>query len=235
MKLNTHLIELRYTIIYSFICIFFSSMVCYLNKEKLIVLIADNLLLLKYSFIYTDFTEAILSYITISIIFGIYISLPIFVLNLYLFLLPAIYEKELIKIKRIINICIFTYLFSIFSYKMFIIPNIFMFFLSFESVDLLTFLPKFQDFVYFFIELFIYFSLCLSIPIIFFIIEIIFNISFYSYISSSRGIIIFFILVFSAIFAAADVISLFLFSLPIIFFFEVSFFILSIFHSLREH
>ena len=233
MKFNSYILELRYTVIYSFICILFSSMICYLNKEKLIVLIADNLLLLKYSFIYTNFTEAILSYISISIIFGIYISLPILVLNIYLFLLPAVYQKELVKIKRIINIGVFTYIFSILTYKIFIIPNIFMFFLSFESADLLTFLPKFQDFVYFVVELFLYFSLCLSIPIFFFILEILLNISFYSYISSSRGFIIFFILVFSAIFAAADIISLFLFSLPIIIFFEISFFLLSVIHYLR--
>jgi Sec-independent protein secretion pathway component TatC len=79
MKINTYLKELQYTIIYSLISILFSSLISYQNKEKLIVLISDNLLQLKYTFIYTNFTEAILSYITISLIFGIYISLPILV------------------------------------------------------------------------------------------------------------------------------------------------------------
>ena len=134
-NLNYHFKELRNRILFClifFIVIFGFSL---LFSKEIYQLFLKIILLNKIEIerlIFTSPTEIFFSYIKISFLFSCFLSIPIFLIELYLFLSPALYKNEK---KTILLIFFFApilfILGALFSYFI-IIPLALEFFLNFE-------------------------------------------------------------------------------------------------------
>ncbi len=100
MDFFEHLEELRKRIIYSFIYILFFSSLIFPFSNKVIEFISEPV---KKLYFFSP-QEAIFIRLKISFAIGIVLSLPFVIHQIYLFILPALTEKE----KKIANIFIFS-------------------------------------------------------------------------------------------------------------------------------
>jgi sec-independent protein translocase protein TatC len=138
MTVQEHFLELRKRIFISlfFFVIFF--FVSYFFSEKIYqFLLAPfakiSLVNQDHQLIYTSPTEAFTTYLKLSFYSALFFSFPIFFLQLYLFLSPALYKNEKKNILKIFFFITFLFLFgAIFAYY-FILPLALKFFASFGN------------------------------------------------------------------------------------------------------
>lgn len=138
-SLQSHLRELRNRILFSLLFLIFAFVTCYLISDKIYEFLLKPFIEISQKerkLIYTSPSEAFLTYLKLSFHSALFISTPIFLSQIYLFLAPALYKKEK---KNILSIFFLSSLFFIsgvlFSYFL-ILPIALKFFISFESQNL---------------------------------------------------------------------------------------------------
>lgn len=138
---------------------------CYYYKETILFIIinSNNLFLNsneKPYFIFTNVTEIFYVYFELVTFISNQILLFIFAYQVIMFLSLGLYQLELKRIKKIFQICLLTWLFSLILLFNFIIPFTWKFFLSFQvnSNDkrLISFFfeAKLNEYFYYFIDLY---------------------------------------------------------------------------------
>lgn len=230
--ISEHFTELRRRVFFSVIFFFITFICCYFFSQEIYqfllkpfaeILPNDN----SHRLIYTNPSEAFITYIKLSFYLAILISLPIFILEFYLFLSPALYENEK---KNLLLIIFFTPAFFffgvIFSYY-FALPLALKFFISFETqgfanlqnfpIQLETKISEYLNFIF---SLFFAFGLTFLSPIfLLFLIKI----GFLSIddLKKKRRFWIVIIFIISAILTPPDVLSQITLSILMILFFEI--------------
>jgi sec-independent protein translocase protein TatC len=100
MPLLDHLIELRKRLMWCFVSVILSFLVCYQFKERIYDFLAHPLYLAMankpgaHEMIYTGLTEAFFTYIKMSVWAAICISFPIIAVQLWKFVAPGLYKNE---------------------------------------------------------------------------------------------------------------------------------------------
>jgi sec-independent protein translocase protein TatC len=163
-----NLIEFKNRLMYSFVMFTLIALISFFYKESLLYFVIKSSLFQTENelpfFIYTNLTEVFLTYIKLSILTGIYLTAPFFLLHLWLFFIPGLYKFEYQRAKRIFIIFIYLWLFNnLFIYN-FLFPCIWNFFLRFEtdsskSPVRLCFEIKLNEYIEFLLTTIIYFSL----------------------------------------------------------------------------
>ncbi len=236
MSYFDHIKELRKRLILCFLFMLICFIFFFINAEIVSNILVKPLYnLLKNDdkrMIFTGLPEVFISYLKISLFASFLCSFPFFILQLSIFISPALYKKEKVFFKPIsFLIPILFFLGVIFAYFI-LIPIIWKFFLSFESV---------QSSDYFSIELesrmgeymklimYLLFSCGLSFlfPILLIILAKLKIVNVES-LRKQRKFFFIGILIFSALFTPPDIVSQLGIAIPLICFFEISLLLINV-------
>ncbi len=226
-----HLTELRSRIIRSLLFFLFASIFCYTFRDDIYNLITYPLLSTLESnhiankLIYTKVTEAFTS--TISIIFSsaLFISIPYFAIQLWLFITPALYKNEKQQFFPYILITPILFLCGIIFCYFLVLPQAFDFLISFAGGEAkltpLVLQAKITEYIDLTITLLTAFGICFLLPI-FLILLIKFNILERYTLIKFRKYAIIIIFIIAAILTPPDIISQILLAIPLMLMYELS-------------
>lgn len=164
--LGEHLVELRRRVVISLGTIVFCSLIAYVfSREITQFLIAP--LFSAYpqlaQLVYTNLTEAFISYLKVSVLVGLIVSFPVLLYEFWVFVAPGLHPWE----KKVGWQVVFwaTLLFSggvVFAYFV-VMPELLAFFLSFAGNDLKP-LPRLDAYLTFVVRTSLAFGLAFEIP-----------------------------------------------------------------------
>nr|NP_044778.1 Sec-independent protein translocase component TatC [Reclinomonas americana]O21266.1 RecName: Full=Uncharacterized tatC-like protein ymf16 [Reclinomonas americana]AAD11893.1 Sec-independent protein translocase component TatC [Reclinomonas americana] len=221
----THLYEIRLRIIYLLYSIFLTCFCSYQYKEEIFYLL---FIPLSKNFIYTDLIEAFITYIKLSIIVGIYLSYPIFLYQIWSFLIPGffLYEKKLFRLLCLTSIFLY-FLGSCIGYYL-LFPIAFTFFLGFQKLGkdqlfTIELQAKIHEYLILNTKLIFSLSICFQLPVLILFLFKIYPKTYLWLIHKRRFIYLFFFIL-AAILSPPDILSQFILVIPLILFFEISLF-----------
>lgn len=227
MPLIDHFIEFRKRFIIALLSFIFIFVICWSYKSQILKAFTYPILQnssIKY-LISTKITEVFASYLEICFISAFILSIPILILQIILFISPALKKSEKINVYTlIIASCILFVIGLLFAYFI-IIPIIFDFFLSFQNIKQinlsLNIEPKISEYINLMKSMLISFALAFQLPIILIILLKIGVVSIKN-LQDNRRYAILFSFIIGAILTPPDVVSQIILALPLMFLYEIS-------------
>lgn len=212
-----HLEEIRRRIIICLVALIIASIIGFTFVDKI-----RRLLLLpagQIQLIYINPTEALIVNIRVAILFGIILAMPVFIVQFFAYILPALYKNE----KRVLVPMVFAMLVMfiigiLFSYKI-AFPFTIKFFLQFASSDLV---PMFTitEYISFVTKFLVLFGVVFQLPLLFIILGAM-NVVDSSILSKSRKYVIIALAIIAAIITPPDAISQLMVLIPLWILFEI--------------
>ena len=220
-----HLEELRQRVIKCFFSIFIFSILTYYFSDNIITFLINPVVDLKISFQVLKITSIFLIKISLSLIFGVLLSLPIILYQFLVFILPA-FENKVTTLK------IFKYLFVnilffisglIFGYYV-LVPMSLKFFTSLSaSLNYINLNYTLENYLFYIVWLMIISSFIFQLPFILIIFNRIGIIS-KNYLRKHRRSIILAFFILAAFFTPPDPLSQIIVVIPLYLLFEISIF-----------
>jgi sec-independent protein translocase protein TatC len=176
--------------------------------------------------IYTNLTEAFLTYLKLSLLASIFLTSPFLALQFYLFISPALYKKEKNFILAILFFCpALFFMGALMVYKL-VLPLAFKFFLSFQNLNPKNSLPielqaKISEYLDLVMQLIFAFGVAFQLPIIL-ICLVKFGILSVEGLRKKRKYWIVIIFSIAAVITPPDVLSQFALALPMLLLYEIS-------------
>ena len=171
-----HMIELRRRLIYCAVVFCLAFVVCYSFSEHIFeFLVAPLAQLLKGQsrrLIYTNLTEAFLTYIKVGLFGAFALTFPLISVQIWAFIAPGLYRKEKRFVAPILlGTPLLFFAGAAFAYYV-VFPLAYSFFLSFESAATPVMLAiqleaKVSEYLSFVMRLILAFGICFEMPIIF--------------------------------------------------------------------
>jgi sec-independent protein translocase protein TatC len=225
-----HLEELRRRLLVSFGAIFLFAALSYFFAEQIarffmMPLFSSHPEVIKL--IYTNLTEAFITYLKLSLLVGIICSFPVLIYEFWMFISPGLHANE----KKTVLAVVFwaTLLFSAGAYFAFfiVLPHILNFFMGFATPQL-TPLPKLGGYLTFVARTSLAFGLAFEIP---FLMVAAAKIGWVrrNYFSEQRKYFYPAILVLSVLLAAGDLMAAILLCLPLFLLYEAGIIIIRLF------
>ena len=169
LPFTAHLDELRRRVIICLVTVGAASLGCYAFKEKIFEFVAIPLIASLPEdnswMIFTGVTEAFFTYLKISFLAGVFLSLPVIFYQLWAFIAPGLYAKEK---KVVVPFVLFSTLFFVTgaSFGYFVVfPFGFTFLLSFAT-DVIRPFPSLREYLSFATRLLLAFGLVFELPLI---------------------------------------------------------------------
>ena len=172
--LQTHLLELRRRLLWSFMALIAGMVVCYLNVEQIYSFLIDPLSSAMNEndtnrLIYTGLTEAFFTYLKVAFFGGLCLTFPILATQIWLFVAPGLYKNER---RAFLPFLIATPVLFVAGAAMVyyvVMPAAWPFFLSFQSTD--TALPiqleaRVSEYLDLVMILMFAFGLCFQLPVL---------------------------------------------------------------------
>jgi sec-independent protein translocase protein TatC len=161
-----HLVELRQRLIVSFCAVFLFAAVSYFFAEDIARFFMTPLFLASpelVKLVYTNLTEAFITYLKLSLLIGIIFSIPVLLYELWMFVAPGLHADEKKTVFRIVFWA--TLLFAAGAgFAFFIVlPRALHFFMGFANAHL-TPLPKLGSYMTFVARTSLAFGLAFEIP-----------------------------------------------------------------------
>jgi sec-independent protein translocase protein TatC len=173
-SLSSHLAELRAMVLGLCISLLVSFVFCYYHANHIYYFLLRPLAHLygpaqEHVMIYTGLTEAFFTYLRLAFYAALFITLPIFMIQLYIFIAPGLYahEKKVI-IPYLIATPLLFWLGATFVYY-FIFPTAWQYFTSFEVIDSdipIQLYPRVSEYLSLVIHLIFAFGLAFQLPVI---------------------------------------------------------------------
>jgi Tat protein translocase TatC len=171
--LKTILEEVRIRVFWILICSSFTWFTCYRFSEEFIFLLAKPFLTLPYSdpsFICTQLTEALSTYVTTSLISCFYFLFPFLSYQIWCFSMPSCYEGQRQKYNKLFYLSGFCFSLFFLVTLVWIIPNVwhFLYELSITSTNLLIIKsqPKIFDYIMLTVRILFISSICSQVPVL---------------------------------------------------------------------
>lgn len=219
MSLGSHLLELRKRLIFVIISIIVFSSIAFVFSENII---KELISLSKgYSFIYNTPEALMVQRLKIAIIAGIVVSSPVILLNIWLFISPAlkIIEKFIISIIFTFGVVLF-FAGAVFAYY-YIIPFVLDFFIKSNSISVVKSYVTLDGYISLIVSFFIAFGMVFEIPVILLCLDIAGIVQRKTFVKLRKFVIII-ICIISAIITPPDVFSLVITAVPMLALFEIS-------------
>ncbi|MCR5506631.1 MAG: twin-arginine translocase subunit TatC [bacterium] len=230
LSLLDHLTELRHRIIHCLIFFCIAFIFCYSFKDEIYNLITYPLLTAIQSshtntkLIYTKITENFVSTFSIIISSAIFVSIPYWAIELWLFITPALYKEEKKFFFPYIFLTPILFLCGVIFCYFLVLPKAFEFFITFSQsgrdIPLLL-QAKITDYIDFTTSLLNAFGICFLTPI-FLILLVKFGLLNRETLKKNRKYAIVIIFTISAILTPPDVLSQILLAIPLISMYEIS-------------
>ena len=235
MPLLDHLIELRQRLLYAFIALFVAFLVCFFFAQQLFDFLAAplaDILLERGSdtraprLIFTDLTEVFFTHIKIAFFFGAFITCPIFLTQIWLFVAPGLYKHEKSAFGPFLAATpVLFFLGGALVYYV-IFPLAWQFFLTFESTGGAGSLPieleaKVNEYLSLVMKLIFAFGLCFQLPVLMTLLAKV-GMATSEGMARKRKYAIVGVFIVAAIFTPPDPLSQISLAIPIILLYEVS-------------
>ena len=235
MPFMAHVAELRKRLMISAIAIGAGFGICYPFHERLLQFITDPLIKVLpqgQRLIYTSLPEAFFTYLKISFLAGLLLSLPVILYQIWLFIAPGLFKHE--RRYAFIFVLATTVLFlggAVFGYRM-VFPYGFKFFVGFES-ELIQPLPALKQYISFSMRLLLAFGLVFELPIVIaFLAKM--GLVTDKLLRKNRKWAFLLMFVIGAMFTPPDVITQLLMAMPLMILFEISIYIAMVITRRRE-
>lgn len=222
--------HLNIRFLYSFFSLFVTTICCYIYSDPLLYLFIKPFLLEMYTnrFIFTNLMEIFLTYIKFSIILGFIFSIPIFILQCWLFFIPGLYKWERKKLTLSLVISFIFFCLGWFIAYFGILPSIGNFFLKFDNNNLffpLHFEAKINDYLFFMLFIMVNIILCFQVPPLIIILTL-FNIINYKILISKKKFFYFIFLILATVLSSPELINQLIMVCILIILYEFSIFCL---------
>ena len=235
MPLLDHLIEMRQRLLYSVIALFVAFLVCFFFAQALFDFLVQplaNILIEREGvrgerrLIFTDLTEVFFTHIKVAFFFGAFISCPIFLTQIWLFVAPGLYKNEKTALAPFLVASPFLFFTGGALVYFIIFPLAWQFFLSFETMGGGGTLPieleaKVNEYLSLVMKLIFAFGLCFQLPVIMTLLARV-GLATSKGMASKRKYAIVGVFVVAAIFTPPDPISQLSLAFPIIGLYEIS-------------
>lgn len=179
MPLLDHLIELRQRLFYSVVALFVAFLVCFYFAEQLYGFLVEPLakILMQRGderlarMIFTDLTEVFFTYIKVSFFFAAFITCPIFLTQIWLFVAPGLYKNEKHALAPFLVASPMLFLLGASLVYFIILPFAWHFFMSFEvqggeGMLPIQLEPKVGEYLSLTMKLIFAFGLCFQLPVV---------------------------------------------------------------------
>lgn len=174
--LLSHLLELRRRLIYTFLGFLVAFVFCYIYAEDIFRFLVEPLAILLQEkgsrrLIYTNLTEAFMTYVKVGAFAATFLSFPIIAFHLWMFITPGLYRQERrVFVPLLIATPVLFLLGAAFAYYV-VFPKAYVFFLSFESVGGIDQLPiqleaKVNEYLTFVMRLILAFGISFELPVL---------------------------------------------------------------------
>lgn len=243
MPVTGHLIELRKRLMWVFIAMAIGTAISFLFVEPIYGFLVEPLAQAMEGegtnrLIYTGLTEAFFTYLKVAFFAGIFLTFPILLAQIWMFLAPGMYKDEK---KAFLPFLIATpILFFAGGATVYfgIIPMAWPFFLSFQSTGAETALPiqleaRVSEYLDLIMTLIFAFGLCFQLPVLLTLMGKAGLVSSQA-LASKRKYAIIFTFVVAAFLTPPDVISQVGLAIPILGLYELSIFLVKIFEQKRD-
>nr|QIA60436.1 Sec-Y independent protein translocase component [Plagiochila subtropica] len=171
--LKTILKEVQIRVFWILICSSFTWFTCYWFPEEFIFLLAKPFPTLPYSdssFIRTQLTEALSTYVTTSLIPCFYFLFPSLSHQIWCFLMPSCYEEQRQKYNKLFYLSGSCFFMSFLVTFVWVVPNVwhFLYELSTTSTNLLIIKlqPKIFDYIMLTVRILFISSICSQVPVL---------------------------------------------------------------------
>jgi sec-independent protein translocase protein TatC len=247
MPLLDHLIELRQRLLYSVIALFVTFLICFYFAQELYDFLVEPLarILLEREtaersrrLIFTDLTEVFFTHIKIAFFFGAFISCPLFLTQIWLFVAPGLYrhEKSAFAPFLIASPVLFFLGGAMVYYG--VMPLAWQFFLSFETTGDAGSLPieleaKVAEYLSLVMKLIFAFGLCFQLPVLMTLLARV-GLATSAGMAKKRKYAIVGVFVVAAIFTPPDPLSQITLAIPIILLYEISIYMAKLVERKRE-
>lgn len=229
--LISHLIELRRRLIYTLVTFFAAFAVTYCFSEHIFKFLVQPLADVLPSttsrrLIYTGLAEAFITYVKVALFAAVFISCPIILTQIWLFIAPGLYEREKKSFLPFLVATPFMFVTgSAFAYYI-IIPNAWKFFLTFETNHMIQDLPiqleaRMGEYLAITMQLLLAFGCCFELPVILILLARL-KIIQVTTLSSKRKYAFLLILILSALLTPPDVLSMIGLAIPLYGLYEVT-------------
>lgn len=225
-----HLTELRNRLLVAVVALGIALILTYSYKEEIFGLLMRPMVAVMpkgSSFIFTSVTEAFMAYFKLSVVSAVFVSSPVILYELWMFVAPGLYEKE----KR------YMFPFIIFGSALFVVgalfcyflvmPFLFRFFIAFGA-DFIVPMPSLSDYIGLAIKLLIMFGLMFELPLLVYYLARI-GVVRYETLARKRRYALLIIFVVSAVVTPPEVVSQLLMVVPLYGLYEVSILIARLF------
>ena len=230
-SLTEHLQELRLRTIIVVMTVFFAILlifpfcwdIIYFLTKPLIFLQGEDL---RFNFIYTKLTEAFITELRIATVFGVLISLPVIIYQVYMFFAPALYKNERTIIIPYLVASPLLFILGVLIVYYLVMPISYRFFISFQTVNdglSLYLAARISEYIELVTELFLVFGFAFQLPIMTYFLAKTGIISVNTLCNMRRYVTVT-LFIIAAIVTPPDVISQILLATPLILLYEMSIF-----------
>lgn len=247
MPLLDHLIELRQRLLWSVVALFVAFGICFFFAEQLYNFLAQPLadIMLQQGvgperrrLIFTDLTEVFFTYVKVAFFFGAFISAPIFLIQIWLFVAPGLYKNERHAFAPFLAATpILFFLGGALVYYV-ILPIAWRFFLGFETTGSPGTLPieleaKVNEYLSLVMKLIFAFGICFQLPVLMTLLARA-GLATSKGMAAKRKYAIVGVFVVAAIFTPPDPLSQVSLAVPIILLYEISIYLAKVVERKRE-
>ncbi len=219
----SHLKELRDRLVVCVIAVGIAFIITYAFKERIFGFLMQpfiNVMPAGSSFIFTNVTEAFMTYFKIAIVAAIFLGSPVLLYEIWMFVAPGLYESEKNYVYPFIifgSLCFLAG--ALFCYYV-VMPVLFRFFVGYAS-DFVVPMPSLRDYMSLALKMLITFGFIFLMPLVAYYLSRAGVIN-HRLLSSKRRYAILGIFVLSAIITPPEMTSQLLVVLPLIGLYEVS-------------
>ena len=235
MPLLDHLIELRRRLLYSVLALFAMFLICFFFAQELFdflvaplasILVERDSTLGGRRLIFTDLTEVFFTHIKIAFFSAAFISCPIFLTQIWLFVAPGLYKREKSALAPFLVASPVLFLVGGALVYYVLMPLAWRFFLSFETLGGGGTLPieleaKVSEYLSLVMKLIFAFGICFQLPVIMTLLARV-GLATSKGMASKRKYAIVGVFVVAAVLTPPDPISQLSLALPIILLYEIS-------------
>ena len=235
MPLLDHLIELRQRLLWSMIALIIAFLICFYFAQDLFDFLVKPLADLLYQrtgehraprLIFTDLTEVFFTQIKVAFFFGAFITCPVFLTQIWMFVAPGLYKNERYAFGPFLIASPILFFMGGALVYFVIFPMAWQFFLSFETPGGNGTLPieleaKVNEYLSLVMKLIFAFGLCFQLPVIMTLLARV-GLATSEGMKRKRKYAIVGVFIVAAIFTPPDPISQISLAIPIILLYEIS-------------
>ncbi len=243
LPLTAHLVELRQRLIYAFVAMALGTAVCFVFVEQIYGILAAPLAEImgpedSRRLIYTGLTEAFFTYVKVAFFSGIFITFPILLTQIWVFVAPGLYKHEKRAFLPFLIATPALFFLGAACVYFIVIPTAWPFFLSFQSTADETTLPiqleaRVSEYLDLVMMLIFAFGLCFQLPVLLTLLGMAGLVS-ADWLVRMRKYALIFVFVIAAFLTPPDVISQTLLALPIMVLYECSIWLVRAFGKKRD-